>query len=230
MLSRLITMRVFLLYFLAILGCSVILVLSLGLWNADLRVPFDYTHGRDVNFILGMCKSINDTGWCTENPMMGAPGTMELYDFPTDAGIYLRMKLINVVTHDPFLTMNLLYLTTFPLVTCTSLYSFRELGLQWPAAIAASLLFCFTPYHFWRGMQHPMFTAYEAVPLMALVALRVSAGDSLFFPDSKQGNRGLHLQTGKHPLEPIAASFLISLSGLGLCKLTTDSAKIGKIE
>ena len=152
-------MRVFLLYLLTVLGCSLILVLSLGLWNADLKVPFYYEHGRDVNFMLGKCKTINDTGWFTVNPMMGAPGTMQLYDYPTDVGIYLRMKLLNVMTHDPFLAMNLLYLTTFPLVTCASLYSFRELGLQWPTAIAASLLYCFTPYHYWRATQHPMFAS-----------------------------------------------------------------------
>src|SRR5271166_3394562 len=90
MLPRLTTMRVFLLYFLTIFGCSLILVLSLGLWNADLKVPFYYEHGCDLNFMLGKCKTINDTGWFTVNPMMGAPGTMQLYDYPTDVGIYLR--------------------------------------------------------------------------------------------------------------------------------------------
>jgi len=207
-------MRVFLLYFLTILGCSLILVLSLGLWNADLKVPFYYTHGRDVNFMLGMCKAVNDTGWFTVNPRMGAPGTMEFYDFPCDAGIFLKMKLINIITHNPVLSINILYLMTFPLVVCTALYSLRELGLQWPTAVAASLLFCFTPYHYWRGTRHLQFTGYEAIPLMALVALRVSAGNSLFFSDRNECHRSVSLQAGKQPFEAIIVAVWISLSGV----------------
>ena len=179
--------------------------------------------------MLGMCKFINDTVWFTVNPMIGAPGTMELYDFPCDAGIYLRMKLINIMTHAPFLTMNLLYLTTFPLVTCTSLYSFRELGLQWPAAIAASLLFCLTPYHYWRGTQHRMFTAYEAIPLIALVALRVSAGNSLFISERKECNRSTGLRTGKQPFEAIIVTVLISLSGISWIRAHNLQPRLSRI-
>jgi phosphoglycerol transferase len=207
-------MRILIVYFLTILACSLIVVLSLGLWNADLRIPFYYTRGRDAFFLLSMCKAINETGWFTVNPRMDAPGIMTFYDYPCDAGIFLRIKLINAIAHNPFITMNALYLMTFPLVVCTSLYSYRELGIQWPTAVAASLLFCFTPYHYWRGMHHLPFTGYEAIPLIALVALRVSAGDILFFSDRNRSHRSLSIQADRRPFEAILVAVWISLSGI----------------
>ncbi len=208
-------MRTLLLYAQAIILCLIIVFVALGLGKADFRVPFHYTSGGDAFFFLGTYKSIADTGWYTENPWMSAPGTMEIYDFPiAETGLFLGIKLLTALVGDPFLAANLFYLGTFLLATWTSLYVFRELELDGQLAVAASLLFTFSTYHFWRGPHHPQFAAYYAIPLIALSCLRISSGESIFFPAGAESSSGIRFRPGKNALEAMIASLLISLSGV----------------
>ena len=41
-------------------------------------------------------------------------------------------------------------------------------------ATAASLLFAFLPYHFWRGTFHLNLVAYHSIPLATLLALTLA--------------------------------------------------------
>ena len=55
-------------------------VLMLRLWTADLRAPFDY--GGDAFFFSMITKAIAEGGGWLTNAHLGAPGVLELYDFP----------------------------------------------------------------------------------------------------------------------------------------------------
>ena len=108
---------------------------------------------------------------------------MKLYDFPyAETAFFLGIKLLIALTGDPFLAGNLFYLATFVTAAWAALFVLRAFGVAEQVAVAASLLFAFLPYHFWRGPFHPRLSNYFAIPLATLVALgsapviRYSAG------------------------------------------------------
>ena len=150
--------------------------------------------GSDVHFILGMIKSVADTGWYFENPWLGAPGTLKIYDFPfAETGTFLGVKLFLLLFRDPYLAGNLFYLATYVLASWTSLYVLRKFGVQDQVAVAASLLFAFTPYHLWRGMAHLHLSAYYPIPLVVMVSLWLSTGQPLVLRYERGGPRATGL-------------------------------------
>ena len=166
----------------------------LDLRHADLRIPLYYSMGSDVHFILGMIKSVADTGWYFENPWLGAPGTLKIYDFPfAETGTFLGVKLFFLLSRDPYLAGNLFYLATYVLASWTSLYVLRKFGVQDQVAVAASLLFAFTPYHLWRGMAHLHLSAYYPIPLVVMVSLWLSTGQPLVLRSERGGPRATGL-------------------------------------
>jgi phosphoglycerol transferase len=157
-------------YIAAAVLCVVMLCWFLQIWRADLRVPFYYI--GDSIFYGMSTKGIIENGWYWQNPLIGAPGILQMYEFPTfDNAVVVVMLLISVVTHNPFVVMNLFYLLSFPLITITSLYVLRQLNLSYVPALFASLLYAFLPYHFMRNQHHLVLNAYYVVPLAILVVL-----------------------------------------------------------
>src|SRR5262249_9193160 len=73
----------------------------------------------------------------------------------------------------------------------TSLFVLRHFGVTTPVALAASLLFAFLPYHFWRGTYHYFLSLYYPIPLAVMVALWILRREPLFFSWSgREGWRG----------------------------------------
>jgi hypothetical protein len=207
-------MRAALLYAQVIVLTGVVLVFALDLGQADLRVPFYYSvGGGDVFFFLPLYKTIAETGWYTENPWLGAPGVMKLYDFPiTETGLMLGVKLLIAVVDNPFLAANLYFLLTFVTAAVAALFVLRSLGVQDQVAVAASLLFAFLPYHFWRGPFHPWASTYHSIPLITLVALGLCRGEPAFFRRDAWGR--LHwTRTRGLTIPAVVACLLASISG-----------------
>src|SRR5215469_3163991 len=67
-------------YFSAGLISAVVLVVVLRLWRADLAIPL--CNRGDALWTQSWVKGIAENGWYLVNPRLGAPGQMELYDFP----------------------------------------------------------------------------------------------------------------------------------------------------
>jgi phosphoglycerol transferase len=201
-------MRSFLLYTEAAILSLLIAFAALDLWHADLRVPFYYSMGSDVHFILAMIKTVAETGWYFENPWLGAPGTMKLYDFPfAETGTFLGVKLFFLLVRDPYLAGNFFYLATYVLASWSSLYVMRKFGVDDQVSVAASLLFAFTPYHFWRGMAHLHLSAYYPIPLDVMVSLWLCAGEPLFFRSGESGARA------GRSLPVVVTALLVSMGG-----------------
>lgn len=157
-------------YIAAAAVCVVMLSFILKLWQADLRVPFYYT-GDSV--FWAMCtKGVIENGWYWQNPAIGAPGILQMYEFPgLDNAVMALMWLISVFTHNPFVVMNLFYLLSFPLITISSLYVLRHFKLSYVPALFVSLLYAFLPFHFMRNQHHIILNDYYVVPLAILVLL-----------------------------------------------------------
>ena len=163
------------LYIMAAALCVLILTYFLKLWRADLRVPFFYA--TDSVFWLTLTKGIVDNGWYLQNPFVGTPGGLQLYDFPAfDTAVAAILWLFSVFTHNPALIINLFYLLTFPLITIASLYVLRQFDLSFVPALFCSLLYAFLPYHFLRNESHLILSAYYVIPLAVLVLLWTTEG------------------------------------------------------
>lgn len=170
----------------AILICVFLLVWILQLWRMDVRVPIR-SLGDDTLFHTMLVKGLVDNGWPLRNPLLGAPGTSELYDFPEASNLDLGlMKLVALGSKDYATILNIFYLATFPLTVVTSLYAFRQLRITYPSAIAGSLLYSFLAYHFLRGESHLFLAAYYVVPLVVVIATWLLHPDG----DSAQGPFG----------------------------------------
>ena len=170
-------------YIAAAVLCLVMLCLFFKIWRADLHVPFYYT--GDSIFYAMSTKGIIENGWYWQNPSIGAPGTLQMYEFPTfDNGVVGVMLLISVFTHNPFLVMNLYYLLSFPLITLASLYVLRQFNLSYVPALFASLLYAFLPFHFLRNQNHLVLNAYYVVPFGILVVLWLAR--EKLFPRTKK--------------------------------------------
>ena len=157
--------------------------LVLEVWNADLRVPFDYS--GDAAFTAAVVKNAVDDGALWTNDELGAPREQELYDFPVFAGDNAQLAMvraIGLVVRDPIVALNLFYLLTFALAAFTAVAVLRRLGVGLPASLAAAVLYSLLPYHFLRGEDHLFLAAYWAVPLGCFLVLSVFADAPLVRP------------------------------------------------
>lgn len=176
-------------YILALIISIIIMVWSLGLLSADLRIPFN--NAGDSLFFYAMTKTIIETGWVFCNNQLGAPYGLEMYDFPLNNTLdILIIKIISFFTSDSILVENVFYLLTYPLTTLTSMITFRELKINYAYSVLGSLLFTFIPYHFLRGVGHLNLSSYFIVPLMVMVILWIYSNKlDLFKVDNVYQNR-----------------------------------------
>lgn len=156
-------------------GSMALLVRILKLWLADLSVPMnDY---RDALLAQMWTKGVLEHGWYLRNPSLGAPGELQMHDYPLAESLHFCMlKLLGLATPDFGVAFNLYYLLGFPLAAITCLFALRRFQVTYPSAIAASLLYAFMHYHFFRGEEHLFLASYYVVPLSVMVVLWVYLG------------------------------------------------------
>ena len=151
------------------------LAVGLRLDRIDLKVPLLYV--GDALLILPMVQAQHEGGthWFAER--MGAPGRLELYDFPViDHWHFAAIALIDRVVDQPVVAMNLYYLMTYPLAAFTAMWAGRCLGLSLPAAGCLGLLYAFLPYHQIRGFAHYFLSAYYLLPPALVVVVNLALG------------------------------------------------------
>ena len=157
--------------------CLLLTVYFLRLWEAEWRVPFQYS-GGDSFQSHEVFKSIIDVGSYLENPLLGAPGKLEYYDFPrTEHFQVLIAKVLSWFTSDFALVVNLFFLFTFPLTAAIAFLVLRHFGISFLTAMTTSLLYTMLPFHFVRGQAHLFLNFYCFVPLSVAVALWIARGD-----------------------------------------------------
>ncbi len=89
---------------------------------------------------------------------------------------FLLIKAISLASRHSGKVMNLYFILTFPLTTLLALIVFRRFQVAYLPALVGSLLFAFTPYHFFRGEKHLFLAAYYLVPLVIMIAVRICQG------------------------------------------------------
>jgi phosphoglycerol transferase len=169
-------------YLLAVALCLVCLAWLARFWKLDLTIPFSYS--RDALIVQLWVHSVHETGWYLHNDRVGMPQGGDMHDFPLfDSMHFLWIKLLSLVTGNPFVTCNLYFLLTFPLTTMTALFVFRHFQCSYASSLFGSLLFTFLPYHFLRGPGHLFLASYYHLPLIVMVMLWIYRGDALLLHD-----------------------------------------------
>ncbi|HEX6043947.1 MAG TPA: hypothetical protein VFZ22_05615 [Pyrinomonadaceae bacterium] len=193
-------------YLTAAILSALITCFFLKLWQTDLHVPIHYD--GDALLHAMFMKDIVENGWYWQNPQLGAPGGLQMYDFPAvDNSAAVVIALIGLFTKQPFLVLNIFYLLSFPLVAISALYVFRQLGFSYATSLFGSLLYTFLPYHFMRR-SHLFLAAYYLIPLAVLVLVWV-ASDQL-----SGGQRfGLNLRSRKF-IVSIVICVLVGSNGI----------------
>jgi phosphoglycerol transferase len=153
-------------------------VLLLDLYDADLRVPFDY-HG-DALLYEFIVKSTLDHGWFWNNPSVGAPAGFQFYDFPASAhdGFHLLLiKTMSLLGDDWALLFNLYFLLGFPLITLSAMAVFRKFRVGYGPAIVGGILYAFLPSRLLKGEGHIFMDVFYQVPLAVMMLLWVCGDD-----------------------------------------------------
>jgi phosphoglycerol transferase len=153
-------------------------IFLLELWKADLHVPFDYT-GDALLFSL-IVKSTVDYGWFLLNPMVGAPGGLDLRDYPVsahDSFHLLIVKAMSTFTNDWAIVFNLYFLIGFPLITLSAMAVFRHFRIGAGPAIVGAVLYAFLPSRLLKGEGHLFMDVFYQVPLAIMVILWVCSDE-----------------------------------------------------
>jgi phosphoglycerol transferase len=167
-----------------------LLVVTLRLWQANLRVPFVYNatdrpplaYAPDAPYYLMLTKGLVDHGSYLRIPNLGWPFSLQLYDNP-ESGDNLQLALLRGLgffLRDAVLTMNVYYLLTFVAVSLAAWFVLRRLGVSRLVAAVVAILYSFLPYHFARGEAHLLLSGYFMVPIATLLILQVLSDDPPF--------------------------------------------------
>lgn len=191
----------------AVIACIVILTCVYELWRADVTIPFKYT--GDAVFTLTMAKGAVENGWYLSNPSLGAPASLDMRDFPLTEGLHLLLiKLIAWATRNYAAAINIYFLFGFPLTTITTLFVLRRFNVAYLPAIAASLLYAFQPYHYFRSEGHLALASYFFVPCQVMVVLWIYLDRLPFF----SGDRPAADPERKSQLLRMGGSILVCLA------------------
>lgn len=175
-------------YLAAAVISALFLLRIMKLWQADLSVPMN--DWWDALFSQICVKGILEHGWYLRNPSLGAPGSLDMRDYPmADTLFMFIIKLLCLATQNYAVAFNLFYLFSFPLATLTCLFVLRRLGVSYAPALVASLLYSYLPYHFERGQRHLFLSAYFVVPFAVLLALWLYLGRVDWSRTAARGDR-----------------------------------------
>jgi hypothetical protein len=141
-------------------------VIAVRPWGGFLREP--WAEGDGVLY-AAMAVTMVRHGWVSWNPDLGYPFGMDLAGFPMpEFRSWGLLWVMTRVTEDPFVAVNLLFLSGFALVGAASYLLFaaavRSTWLSLLLAVAAALL----PWHFTRA-NHLLLADYSPVPLALLI-------------------------------------------------------------
>ncbi len=158
-------------YLAAGVGSLLMVTVVLQLWRAHWQIPI-YYQGSDFLLFEMLTKGMLDHGWPLQNPSIGAPGGLEMYDLPTHENLPLILLKVILWMEPNFAAgLNLLFLATFPLAALGAFYVLRHFQVSRGSALVASLLFSCLPYHFYRGQGHIFLSCYYLIPLAIMVCL-----------------------------------------------------------
>jgi len=198
-----------------------LVVITLRLWEANLRVPFVYdatdrsplAYAPDAPYYLMLTKGLVEHGAYLRIPNLGWPFSLQLYDNP-ETGDNLQLALLKGLgffLRDAVLTVNVYYILTFVAVSLAAWFVLRRLGVSRLVAAVVAILYSFLPYHFARGEAHLLLSGYFMVPIATLLILQVLSDDPPFTAGRESPGPRWHLALWSRRAVP----WLLACAALG---------------
>jgi hypothetical protein len=184
------------------------------LWRLDLSLPLVYEF--DAQYYAMVVKSVLDHGWYATNPDLGTPFGHPSYDFPqfTDNLQLLAFRVLGLFFSGYPEVVHVYYVATYPLVALAAYLVLRRLGASPGPALVCAVLFALLPYHFRRSELHLFLSAYFAVPVGALLVMRVFAGEPLWARRPRV--RGLRAWASRRSLTTLACCLIVGSASAAL--------------
>ena len=170
-----------------LVSVSVIFVYHLWEWNF-FRIPFSYS-GDGISGLAGVKQMMREGGWAFASDYLGAPFGQVSYDAGQCS--YLPMlvaKILILFSGNAVAVMNLSFLSSYVIVALVTLAVLRKLEMDPKVAIAMSVLYACTPFHFQRGIGHYGLAFYATIPLAVYYMVKVMRRNILI-PDRHYLNR-----------------------------------------
>ena len=193
-------------------------LISLGIFTGhvdchwDLTIPMGYA--EDANLTHLIVRTLLETGWIFENPKLGAPYSLMLFDYPgTDLLHLLMAHGLSLISNDSAVVMNLIYLLTFILNPLAFYYVMTHLKVRPALAMMLALVFNYAPYHFIKGPTAPFLSAYFVIPLTTLLFLALWSDRLPFFKALGEGQHRFQLWS-KASFGWFGVCFLTGASGV----------------
>ena len=165
-------------YLAAFVVTSLLISSVFKLWKYDLHVPLNVDPDALLHEMI--VKNFAE-GHFYVNPWLGAPGQLQLYDFPLPHWTHLIVwSILRLFTHSFGVILNLYYFLSFPLCALTSVFALRRLGISRRFALAGAVVFALLPFHIVRGESHLFLSVLYIVPLAAMVIIWIAMGQPLF--------------------------------------------------
>jgi phosphoglycerol transferase len=136
------------------------------------NISYPYVRGGDAAFMdWGVQRLIE--GWVFNNPRSGYPFGSNFLDYPgSDAGGFLLLKILGIISGSYYSATNLFFLFSFPTIVIASYATLRALNLNPWLCLSGGLIYAFAPFHFLR-IGHLTFTWYFVVPIFFYVAIKL---------------------------------------------------------
>jgi len=151
----------------------------LEMWKTTLSDPISYW--GDALAVSAHFKTVIETGWYENQPLLGAPTGQVYHDFPTADNLHLvAARILSLFTHDWVVAVNVYYLVGFVLAAMSALWLLRRVGISAAVAAALAIAYALAPYHFVRGIGHLWLASYYAVPLGIGIVLAVLQRERLW--------------------------------------------------
>ncbi len=197
-----------------------VVVITLRLWRANLRVPIFPVEG-DAAFTIATVKGIIEHGWYETNSTLGAPFGQLNYDFPAYVGDFGKIVMIwasGLISSNPAVVMNMILLGSYPLIALTAFLVLRPLGFSRGIALVCAVLFATSPIHFLLAPGQAWLAVYAGVPLSGYLILRALDERPLF--TKRKVNGGLGAWLSGRTLVTIAICLLVGCLGLDYAEFT----------
>lgn len=166
----------------------------MGLKDFKLNIPMQYYGGDDMGVIVN-AKMFTEQTWNLTCDRLGAPYTVEYYDFTSsmlhNVGLAI-MKVFAVITNDAAAAMNLTYLSIFFIAGIVSFFVLKNIKINCWVNAGISSIFALSPYMFYRNIGHIVLTECYFVPLSILICLWIYERDDVLVLDKKFFKRNIN--------------------------------------
>ncbi len=157
----------------------------MDLGNLNMTIPLSYQGGDDMGVLVN-AKQMIEQGWCLTNDRLGAPYTVQYYDFTSNmmhnVGLVI-MKIFTLITHNAAASLNLTFLSIFYIAGIISYFVMRNLKINCWVSSLTSAVFAMSPYMLYRNVGHIVLAESYFVPLSILICIWIYERDDVLVPD-----------------------------------------------